>query len=64
MKIGIYSFPEGKEPKDLKNEIKGLKRLLKECRRRFEVYKKTKPSREYIIYDLEYLTTEINEALR
>ena len=29
MKIGVYSFEEGKEPKDLEKEIKKLKKQLK-----------------------------------
>lgn len=28
MKIGVYTFHEGKEPKDLENEIKKLKKQL------------------------------------
>lgn len=30
MKIGVYTFHEGKEPKDLKNEIKKLIELIKQ----------------------------------
>lgn len=29
MKIGVYTFQEGKEPKDLENKIKKLKKQLK-----------------------------------
>lgn len=29
MKVGAYTFHEGKEPKDLENEIKKLKKQLK-----------------------------------
>jgi Tat protein secretion system quality control protein TatD with DNase activity len=29
MKTGVYSFPEGKEPKDLEKQIKVLKKQLK-----------------------------------
>lgn len=28
MKIGVYSFPEGKEPKDLEKQIRILKKQL------------------------------------
>lgn len=28
MKIGVYSFPEGKEPKDLEKQIKVLEKQL------------------------------------
>ena len=29
MKVGVYSFEDGKEPKDLKKQIKVLKKQLK-----------------------------------
>ena len=47
----------------LKAEIIQLKELLKEYRRRFKLYKETESSREYILYDLEFLTTEIDNAI-
>lgn len=92
MKVGVYSFLEGKEPKDLIEEIKRLKydvgnfgykiknqrheinnrlkenqklkELLKECKQRFETYKRVKPCGEYMIYDLDYLANKINEVLK
>ena len=33
MKVGAYTFHEGKEPKDLENEIKKLKKQLKIAKR-------------------------------
>jgi cell division septum initiation protein DivIVA len=47
----------------LLEENQQLKELLKECRRRFKSYKEAESSREYILYDLEFLTTEINNAI-
>lgn len=41
-----------------------LKSLLKECKQRFETYKRVKPCGEYMIYDLEYLTSKIDEVLK
>lgn len=43
--------------------IEKLEELLKECKKRFEDYKRVKPCGEYMIYDLEYLASEIDEVL-
>ena len=48
----------------LDEENQQLKDLLKECKQRFETYKRIKPCGEYMIYDLEYLTTKIDEVLK
>ena len=53
-----------KQLKEKKEENDKLKELLKECKQRFEAYKRVKPCGEYMIYDLEYLTTKIDEALK
>ena len=39
MKIGVYSFQEGKEPKDLEAENQQLKELLKEVLDAWIIYK-------------------------
>ena len=49
--------------KALAHRLNICKELLKECKQRFEAYKRVKPCREYMIYDLEYLTTKIDEVL-
>lgn len=38
MKVGVYSFEDGKEPKDLKKQIKVLKKQLKVAVECLEVY--------------------------
>lgn len=44
-------------------EIDKLKELLKECGRRVRLYKETRSSRSYILYDLEALISEIDNAI-
>lgn len=41
MKVGAYTFHEGKEPKDLENEIKKLKKQLKIAVEALENYTQT-----------------------
>lgn len=49
---------------EIEDENEKLEELLKECKQRFETYKRVKPCGEYMIYDLEYLTSKIDEVLR
>lgn len=60
MKIGVYTFHDGKEPKDLENEIKKLKELLKLARSSVDYH--CALCREYT--DGKILIAKIDEVLK
>ena len=45
------------------NKLQQLKNLLKEYKQRTKLYKEMESDKDYILYDLEYLTSKIDNIL-